>query len=66
MLGVCVDPEFPLCIVTEYMPDGSLDNLLASSSFELNAQVALKIGYHIASGMTVRFSPLQSVSNRFF
>src|SRR6185437_15134582 len=43
MLGVAANPEFPLCIVTEYLPQGSLDNLLATSTVDINLDNALSM-----------------------
>ena len=40
LLGVAANPDFPLCIVTEYLPQGSLDHLLGDPSFFMDAAIA--------------------------
>jgi hypothetical protein len=52
MLGVAVNPEYPLCIVTEYLPQGSLDNLLSNSSVTITPGQALFMAADVASGMS--------------
>eukprot|EP01119_Soliformovum_irregulare_P018574 TRINITY_DN572_c0_g1_i4.p1 TRINITY_DN572_c0_g1~~TRINITY_DN572_c0_g1_i4.p1 ORF type:complete len:2028 (+),score=485.52 TRINITY_DN572_c0_g1_i4:812-6085(+) len=48
LLGVCSNSEYPLSIVTEFMPRGSLDKLLA---LELPIKTKLSICSGIAAGM---------------
>ncbi len=48
--GICCDPNHPVCIILEYMPEGSLVTLLHSSKPISNA-VKLRIISGIASGM---------------
>ncbi|KAL6063116.1 Tyrosine-protein kinase receptor [Balamuthia mandrillaris] len=52
LLGVCVHPEHPLCIVTELLPKGSLlDFLKSQEAANLNHKDLLRIAKGIAAGM---------------
>lgn len=51
MLGVVADPQFPLCIVTEYLPQGSLDHILSDPNFHIDTDIASSMGLDVASGM---------------
>ncbi|KAL6052490.1 CLL4A clavata1-like receptor S/T protein kinase protein [Balamuthia mandrillaris] len=52
LLGVCVDPQYPLCIVTELMPGGSLDAFLKSpKGQQLTHPEMIRIAMGITAGM---------------
>ncbi|KAL6040780.1 Ephrin type-A receptor 1 [Balamuthia mandrillaris] len=52
LLGICVDPQYPLCIVTELMPGGSLDSFLRSSKGkQLTHPEMIRIAMGITAGM---------------
>ncbi len=50
-LGICVDPAFPTCIVTEFMEGGSLDAMLFDETVEISSQQQLDWLTGIAKGM---------------
>jgi len=51
MIGTCVDPEYPLCVVTEYMEKGSLFDYLHNTPFELATEKKISIANDIAAGL---------------
>jgi len=51
LLGVCTDPRYPVCIVMEYLPGGSLHDYLAKGKLRVDAKVAVQLYRDIASGM---------------
>lgn len=52
MYGAVADPRYPLCIVTEYLPQGSLDNLLGNQKFFMDTDIASGMILDVASGMS--------------
>lgn len=52
VLGVCSKPETPICIVTEYLPGGSLYDLIHNPNFELTDEIIIRMAIDIASGMS--------------
>jgi serine/threonine protein kinase len=50
-LGVCTDPGYPLCILTEFMAKGSLWDYLENSSNDVTNAQKLKILGDVAKGM---------------
>eukprot|EP00027_Filamoeba_sp_ATCC50430_P004459 CAMPEP_0168552362 /NCGR_PEP_ID=MMETSP0413-20121227/6674_1 /TAXON_ID=136452 /ORGANISM="Filamoeba nolandi, Strain NC-AS-23-1" /LENGTH=843 /DNA_ID=CAMNT_0008582967 /DNA_START=113 /DNA_END=2644 /DNA_ORIENTATION=- len=55
IFGVCTDPQYPICIVMEYLPDGSLDHLVyqdQSSQFKIDWESFFDFAKDIASGMS--------------
>eukprot|EP01116_Phalansterium_solitarium_P016135 TRINITY_DN367_c0_g1_i3.p1 TRINITY_DN367_c0_g1~~TRINITY_DN367_c0_g1_i3.p1 ORF type:complete len:727 (+),score=208.86 TRINITY_DN367_c0_g1_i3:721-2901(+) len=51
LLGVCVDPQYPMAIVLEWVDAGSLDAYLHDKERDLPAKVALELCRDIAAGM---------------
>jgi len=52
MFGVCTNPEYPLCIVTEFLIDGNLYDYLHNASNEINGDVVVAMATDVASGMS--------------
>mmetsp|Transcript_2855 Transcript_2855/g.3782 ORF Transcript_2855/g.3782 Transcript_2855/m.3782 type:complete len:1119 (+) Transcript_2855:84-3440(+) len=52
IFGVCSDPEYPICIVMEYMEDGNLQNLVYKGKVHLDVDAVLTMAKHTASGMS--------------
>jgi len=52
LLGVCTKPEFPICIVTELLSEGSLVDLIQNGKISIDANLAVTIAKDIASGMS--------------
>jgi len=52
LLGVCTKPEFPVCIVTELLSEGSLVDLFNNGKITIDAGLAVTIAKDIASGMS--------------
>jgi len=50
LLGVCIDPNYPLCIVTEWMSGGSLLNLI-NQNVEIPLERVREFALAICSGM---------------
>jgi len=51
LLGVCIDPSYPLCIITEFVPGGSLLNLLEDENIQLTLPMVIGFIQDIAAGM---------------
>eukprot|EP01119_Soliformovum_irregulare_P017728 TRINITY_DN5314_c0_g1_i1.p1 TRINITY_DN5314_c0_g1~~TRINITY_DN5314_c0_g1_i1.p1 ORF type:complete len:743 (+),score=196.98 TRINITY_DN5314_c0_g1_i1:1-2229(+) len=52
LLGVCVDDDSPLCIVTEHMSEGSLWDFLVNGRSDVTAGLVLSFATDAARGMT--------------
>jgi len=52
LFGVCTNPEYPICIVMEYVNGGSLQTLLVEEKIELNLKNIIKICKDVTSGMS--------------
>lgn len=52
VFGICTDPAYPICIVMEYLPDGSLDQLVYKNKIGLDAKMILDFAKDIAGGMS--------------
>src|SRR5689334_21127701 len=50
VLGVCVDPKFPLCIVSEYIDGGTLNNWIHEKNFSVS--LGIQMLRDIAGGMS--------------
>jgi hypothetical protein len=50
-LGICSKPGKPLCIVSTYLPGGSLYHLLRAKSSDLSDDAKVKLARGIAAGM---------------
>lgn len=51
LLGVCTDPAFPICAITEFLDYGSLESKLKAPEVMFNWQQITKICQGIAAGM---------------
>jgi serine/threonine protein kinase len=51
LYGVCTNPEYPLCIVTEYVAEGSLFDAMHNGTVEIDGHMTLAIALDIARGM---------------
>jgi len=52
IFGVCTNPQYPICIVMEYVKDGSLKDLVYEEpKVELTSSLILALAKDIASGM---------------
>eukprot|EP01119_Soliformovum_irregulare_P018057 TRINITY_DN5472_c0_g1_i2.p1 TRINITY_DN5472_c0_g1~~TRINITY_DN5472_c0_g1_i2.p1 ORF type:complete len:1076 (+),score=303.21 TRINITY_DN5472_c0_g1_i2:3249-6476(+) len=51
LLGVCTAPEKPICIITEYLSEGSLSELISAGKINIDAKLALNIAKDVAAGM---------------
>eukprot|EP00027_Filamoeba_sp_ATCC50430_P015453 CAMPEP_0168573728 /NCGR_PEP_ID=MMETSP0413-20121227/18692_1 /TAXON_ID=136452 /ORGANISM="Filamoeba nolandi, Strain NC-AS-23-1" /LENGTH=412 /DNA_ID=CAMNT_0008607003 /DNA_START=1233 /DNA_END=2471 /DNA_ORIENTATION=+ len=51
VLGICSNPHYPLCLVMEYVPNGSLWTMLVSRSLTLETKTVIDFALDIASGM---------------
>jgi len=51
MLGVCTNPKFPLCIVTEFLSGGSLYDFIHDSSTNLTGAQVSEMAADVAGGM---------------
>ena len=54
MYGLCLDPEKPMGIVTEYLEYGSLKDLLSVRKVKLKFLEVVGIAQNVAEGMRVR------------
>mmetsp|Transcript_26848 Transcript_26848/g.37810 ORF Transcript_26848/g.37810 Transcript_26848/m.37810 type:complete len:834 (-) Transcript_26848:52-2553(-) len=50
-LGICTNPKYPFCIVTEYMANGNLWDMLQQPSFQFTNKLKVKVIKGIAEGM---------------
>eukprot|EP01119_Soliformovum_irregulare_P005960 TRINITY_DN176_c0_g1_i11.p1 TRINITY_DN176_c0_g1~~TRINITY_DN176_c0_g1_i11.p1 ORF type:complete len:685 (+),score=101.09 TRINITY_DN176_c0_g1_i11:29-2083(+) len=51
LLGVCDSHKKPLCIVTEYMSEGSLWDLITNNNMTLTSDLIISFAHDTASGM---------------
>jgi serine/threonine protein kinase len=51
LLGVCTDSQYPLCIITEFVEQGSLKSLLDDFNFKFEIETAVAMLKDIANGM---------------
>eukprot|EP01097_Dermamoeba_algensis_P004890 TRINITY_DN3137_c0_g1_i1.p1 TRINITY_DN3137_c0_g1~~TRINITY_DN3137_c0_g1_i1.p1 ORF type:complete len:567 (+),score=154.12 TRINITY_DN3137_c0_g1_i1:49-1701(+) len=51
LIGICSNPDYPLCIVTEFLNSGSLSSLLSKPDFHLTWQLAHSILLGVAAGL---------------
>lgn len=52
LLGVCTDPASPLCIVIEFMSEGSLWDVLTEREIEMSPRLVLSLARDVVSGMS--------------
>ena len=49
--GVCADPEYPICIIMEYMPLGTVLDFIVQQRKLTTLKMVIEFGMDIASGM---------------
>jgi len=52
VFGVCTNPEYPICIVLEYVPGGSLQKLIYEHKVDMDGPLLLQFAKSICSGMS--------------
>jgi len=52
LIGVCSKPTTPICIITEYLSEGSLKDLIDEHKIRITVKQAILIGKNVASGMS--------------
>eukprot|EP01119_Soliformovum_irregulare_P017850 TRINITY_DN5365_c0_g1_i2.p1 TRINITY_DN5365_c0_g1~~TRINITY_DN5365_c0_g1_i2.p1 ORF type:complete len:843 (-),score=277.84 TRINITY_DN5365_c0_g1_i2:51-2465(-) len=52
LLGICTAPDKPICILTEYLSEGSLSEMIAKGNITITATLAVSIARDVASGMS--------------
>jgi len=52
VFGVCTNPEYPICIVLEYVPGGSLQSFIYERKIEMTGPLLLQFAKNICSGMS--------------